>query len=288
MAKSRGLGKGLEALITENVLEETEDKPISEITINVNEIEPNAKQPRKSFDEDKLMELTDSIRQYGVIQPLIVSKKGDYYNIIAGERRWRAAKRAGIKDIPVLIKDYSSQEILEISLIENIQREDLNSIEEAKAYERLIKEFKLKQEQIAVRVSKSRSAIANSLRLLNLNEKVQQMVVEGLITSGHARALLGIEDKQHQYNIALKIIDEELSVRETEKLIKNLKENKTDKNVKKDDPLDPIFRDIEDRMKEIMGTKVQIIKGKKKSKIEIEYYSDEDLERIMNLFENIK
>ena len=239
-------------------------------------------QPRKAFDEDALIELSESIKQYGVLQPLLVQKKGDYYEIIAGERRWRAAKIAGLKEVPVVIKDYTTQEVMEIALIENIQREDLNPIEEARAYQRLISDYKLKQDELAERVSKSRASITNSLRLLKLDERVQDMVMEGKLSNGHARTIIGIEDPDKQYEIALKIFDEKLSVRETEKLMKTL--NKPEKEPKKKPENDFVYRDIEDKMKRIMGTKV-VIKNKdnNKGKIEIDYYSKEELERIYDM-----
>ena len=286
--KSRGLGKGLNALIVENI-EEVDQK--EEVGKNVNtlktiEVEPNREQPRKIFDEDLLIELSDSIKEYGILQPLLVSKEDGYYKIIAGERRWRAAKKAGLKEVPVIIKEYNSKEVLEVSLIENLQREDLNPIEEAKAYQLLVKKYKLKQDDISKKISKSRSAIANAMRLLNLDERVQQMLIDDMITTGHARPLLAIENKEEQYKFALNIFDQQLSVRETEKYIKNQLAEPKNKKVSKNN-LDPIYQNIEDRMKEIMGTKVQISRGKKKGKIEIEYYSNEDLERIIDLFESI-
>ncbi|TCT12257.1 ParB family chromosome partitioning protein [Natranaerovirga pectinivora] len=288
MASKKGLGKGLSALITENikdVKEETNSLKEGVVVLNINNIEPNKEQPRKHFNEDALSELSDSIKQYGVIQPIIVQKKNDYYAIIAGERRWRASKLAGLKEVPVIIKDFSSQKILEISLIENIQREDLNPIEEAKAFQRLIKEFNLKQDDVAEKVSKSRSAIANSLRLLNLDHRVQEMVIDEMISSGHSRALLSLEDKDAQYRIANKIFDEKLSVRETEKLIKELLTPKKEKNTKT--KTNPIYTDIEERLKEILGTKVKINnKNNKKGKIEIEYYSQEELENIIDILES--
>lgn len=292
--KSRGLGKGLNALISENVMElpKTKDdgtKKDGIIRIDINKVEPNVKQPRKIFDDDRLEELADSIKQYGIIQPLIVSLKDDYYEIIAGERRWRGAKRAGLKEIPVIINEFNDQEILEISLIENIQREDLNPIEEAKAYRRLIKEFKLKQEEVAKKVSKSRSSITNTLRLLNLDERVQELIIQNSISSGHARALLAIGDPEKQYELAIKIMDEELSVRQVEKLIKILKEGPEKKVETMEDTLAPIFKELEERIRNVMGTKVHIVsKGDKGGKIEIEYFSHDDLERIMNLIESAK
>ena len=247
-------------------------------------IEPNKDQPRKAFDEDALIELSESIKQYGVLQPLLVQKKDNYYEIIAGERRWRAAKLAGVKEVPVIIKDYSSQEIVEIALIENIQREDLNPIEEAKAYQRLIKDYK--QDEVAEKVSKSRAAITNSLRLLKLDERVQDMVIEGKISSGHARTIITIEDKDKQYMIAQKIFDEKLSVRDVEKLMKALEA--PEKPEKKAPKNDFVYRDLEQKMKAIMGTQV-VIKNKNnnKGKIEIEYYSQAELERIYELLQKI-
>lgn len=287
MAIKRGLGQGLSALISDDLEEEIRESKKGIETISLIKIEPNREQPRKLFDEDALEELADSIKKYGVIQPIVVTNKGDYYEIIAGERRWRAAKIAGLKEVPVIVKEYTSQEVLEVSLIENIQREDLNSIEEAKAYQRLINEFDLKQDQIAEKVSKSRSAIANTLRLLNLDERIQQMIIDEMISSGHARCLLAVEDKETQYNIANRVFDEKLSVRETEKLIKETtKKNKVLKQ--KNNDLDPVFKNIEDKIKEILGTKVKINrKNKKTGKIEIEYYSDEELERIVELLNSI-
>lgn len=240
-------------------------------------------QPRRTFDEDALLELAESIKQHGVIQPLIVKKRDKYYEIIAGERRWRAAKMAGLKEIPIVIKDLSDQEIMEVALIENIQREDLNPIEEAQAYQRLIKEYNYKQDELAERVSKSRVAVTNSMRLLKLDERVQKMIIDDMISAGHARALLAITDSEKQYTIAMKVFDEKLSVRETEKLIKNL-----DKQVKPKVNTTPendfIYRDIENKLKESMGTKVIIHnKDNNKGKIEIEYYSQDDFERIVDI-----
>ena len=285
----KGLGQGIAALIPEDdevkvkeVIKEVIVKQPADINVKLSLIEPNKEQPRKAFDEDALIELSESIKQYGVLQPLLVQKKGDYYEIIAGERRWRAAKIAGLKEVPVVIKDYTTQEVMEIALIENIQREDLNPIEEARAYQRLISDYKLKQDELAERVSKSRASITNSLRLLKLDERVQDMVMEGKLSNGHARTIIGIEDPDKQYEIALKIFDEKLSVRETEKLMKTL--NKPEKEPKKKPENDFVYRDIEDKMKRIMGTKV-VIKNKdnNKGKIEIDYYSKEELERIYDM-----
>ena len=258
------------------------------VELDINQVEPNKNQPRKNFDQDALNELADSIKQYGVIQPIVVQKIDDYYEIIAGERRWRAAKIAKLKKIPVVIKNFSEQEIVEIALIENIQREDLNPIEEAEAYKRLIDEYNLKQEEMAERLSKSRTSITNSMRLLKLSSKVQKLVISGELSSGHARALIPVEDAKKQYTLALEIIKNKLSVRETEKLVKALLEPK--KKVKKAVPEnDFVYRDIEGKIKDIVGTKVKINnKPGGKGKIEIEYYSTEDLERLIDLFEKMK
>mgnify|MGYP002580610357 FL=1 len=306
--KRNGLGKGLDSLIPNKSDKLTkpetkknnsevkvspakkvkEDPKASEILLKINQVEPNRDQPRKEFDEDALLELADSIKQFGVLQPLLVQKKKDYYEIIAGERRWRAAKLAGLKEVPVLIKSYTDQEIVEISLIENIQRENLNPIEEAMAFKRLLEEFHLKQDEVAERVSKSRTAVTNSMRLLKLSDKVKQMIIDDMISTGHARALLAIEDEEQQYLLATKIFDEKLSVRETEKLVKSLKNPK--KEVKKTTPEHQfIYNDIAEKMKSIMGTKVNInAKANGKGKIEIEYYSPDDLERIYELLMTIQ
>ena len=246
-------------------------------------MEPNRKQPRKFFDEDKLQELADSIKQFGLLQPILVQDRKDYYEIIAGERRWRAARLAGLKEVPVIIKNYSDQEIVEIALIENIQREDLNPIEEAQAYKRLLEEFNLKQDEVAERVSKSRAAVTNSIRLLKLGDRVQQMVIDDMISTGHARALLAVEDEEEQYNLAQKIFDEKLSVRDIEKMVKNL--HKPVKVKKLDDKaLQAIYLDIEDKLKQKLSTKVAVTsKGEGTGKIEIEFYSHEDLERILEM-----
>ena len=252
-------------------------------------VEPNREQPRKHFDEDGLLELAESIKQYGILQPLLVQEKSGYYEIIAGERRWRAAKLAGLKEIPVIVRNLTEQQIVEISLIENIQREDLNPIEEAQAFRRLMEEFHMKQDEIADRVAKSRTAVTNSMRLLKLTAKVQEMVIADMISAGHARALLGISDEALQESTAMKVFDEKLSVRETEKLVKNLvspaKKAKTERNTAED----AIYESLEEKMKGIMGTKVSIQRKKNnKGKIEIEYYSRDELERIIDLFESIR
>ena len=311
--KRNGLGKGLDSLIPDKNVkpeaeakvsvekslknknpktektdsENTHENPTGELMLNINEVEPNRGQPRKEFDEDALLELADSVRQYGILQPLIVQKNKGYYEIIAGERRWRAAKLAGLKEVPVIIKEYASQQVVEISLIENIQRENLNPIEEAMAFKRLLDEFNLKQDEVAERVSKSRTAVTNSMRLLKLDDKVQQMIIDDMISTGHARALLAIDNKEQQYSIATKIFDEKLSVRETEKLVKSLKNPK--KKVEKE-KIEHVFvyNDLIDKMKNVMGTKVNInAKANGKGKIEIEYYSEEELERIYDLIMTI-
>ena len=291
----KGLGKGLDSLIPDKVelsnpAKKEEVKP-AEIKVKISKVEPNREQPRKNFDEDALLELAESIKQFGVLQPLLVQDRKDYYEIIAGERRWRAAKMAGLKEVPVIIKKLTDQEIVEISLIENIQRENLNPIEEAIAYKRLLTEFNLKQDEVAERVSKSRTAVTNSMRLLKLNEKVQQMVIDDMLTTGHARALLGIEDQEKQYALAQKIFDEKLSVRETEKLVKKVQKEKdppakTQKVL--DEKLTLAYHDVEEKMKSILGTKVSIhAKDNNKGKIEIEYYSMDELNRIFEMMQKL-
>ncbi len=299
MAAKKGLGKGLDSLISDKVNKPaavTAEKPKSEhaadaIIMDINKVEPNREQPRKKFDEDALLELSESIKQFGVLQPLLVTERKDYYEIIAGERRWRAAKMAGLKEVPVIIKKLTEQEIMEISLIENIQRENLNPIEEALAYKKLINEFNLKQDEVAERVSKSRTAVTNAMRLLKLNDKVQQMVIDEMLTTGHARALLAIEDEDMQHTVAQQIFDEKLSVRDTEKLVKSIQNGK--KNTKEKEVLDPklkvIYDDLAEQMKKILGTKVLInAKDEKSGKIEIEYYSQDELDRIIDLIRTIQ
>ena len=298
--KSKGLGRGLDTLIPEkksikssqksetSKSAEKQEPQNGELMMKINMVEPNRDQPRKNFEEDALLELADSIKQMGVLQPLLVRKRNDYYEIIAGERRWRAAKIAGIKEVQVIIKDYTEQEIVEIGLIENIQRENLNPIEEAMAYKKLLEEFHLKQDEVAERVSKSRTAVTNSMRLLKLNEKVQQMIIDDMITTGHARALLAIDDQEQQYILANKIFDEKLSVRETEKLIKDIKNPKKPK-IKKPVENAFLYDDLANKMKEVMGTKVNIsTKGNGKGKIEIEYYSDKELERMFDMIMSLR
>ena len=292
-----GLGKGLDSLIPdivgkeENKKEEkTESAP--DTLVDINKVEPNREQPRKNFNEDALQELAESIKQYGIIQPLIVQKKDDYYEIIAGERRWRAAKKAGLKKVPVIIRDLSEQEIMEISLIENIQREDLNPIEEALAYKKLLKEFNLKQDEVAEKVSKSRAAITNSLRLLKLDERVQQMLIEEMITPGHARAILNIEDPEQQYEFAQKTFDEKMSVRDVEKEIKRMNSKKPAKEKPGEEELEKDYVDhmktVEEQLKQKTGTKVLISpKTKQSGKIEIDYFSNEEFEKIVACFNEI-
>ena len=295
---ARGLGKGLDSLIpnamgeakakkeTKEVKQDIEEKSEKETLVKITSVEPNRKQPRKNFDEDALQELADSIKQFGLLQPILVQDRKDHYEIIAGERRWRAAKMAGLKEIPVIIRDYTEQEIMEISLIENIQREDLNPIEEAQAYKRLLTEFNLKQDEVAERVSKSRAAVTNSIRLLKLSDEVQQMVIDDMISTGHARALLAVEDPEEQYNLAQQIFDEKLSVRDVEKLVKNL--HKPAKPKKLDDKtMQAIYLDIEEKLKQKLSTKVTVTsKGEGAGKIEIEFYNHDDLDRLLDMIGN--
>lgn len=295
MAAARGLGKGLDALIPSGIneksvtgktkKEKSSENQSGETIVNITKVEPNREQPRKNFDEDALEELTESIRQFGLLQPILVQDRKTYYEIIAGERRWRAAKKAGLKEVPVIIKNLTEQEIVEISLIENIQREDLNPIEEAQAYKRLLTEFNLKQDEVAERVAKSRTAVTNSMRLLKLCDNVQQMIIDGMISTGHARALISIEDPEQQYLIAQRIFDEKLSVRDVEKLVKNLNQPpKEKKSVVIDKSLEAVYQDIEENLKQKLSTKVSITsKGNGTGKIEIEFYSHEDLEKLMDL-----
>lgn len=258
--------------------------------LNISEIEPNVSQPRKMFDEEQLGELAESIRRYGVLQPLLVQKKGDRYELIAGERRWRAAKLAGFREVPVIVREYTRQQTMEIALIENVQRADLNPIEEAKAYQMLIQEFGLRQEDVAERVAKNRATITNSMRLLKLDERVQEMLIQDRLTGGHARALLSLEDGEKQYQLALKTVENHLSVREVERLVKELLKPKKAK--KKADPerdMEVFFKDLEEKLKGVMGTKVSINrKDKNKGRIEIEYYSSAELERLIELLESLR
>ena len=274
--------------VVEKPVEKIVEKPVEQ-TLKLNLIEPNSEQPRKNFDEESLQELADSIKQYGILQPLIVQKKGNHYEIIAGERRWRAAKLAGITDVPVLIREYDKQQTMEIALIENVQRADLNPIEEAQAFQQLIQEFHLTQEEIANRVSKNRATITNSMRLLKLDVRVQDMLADGKISSGHERALLGLEEGERQYQIAVKITEEKLSVRDVEKLVKMMNRPPKEKKPEKGPDIDLIYRQVEDKLKSIMGTKVVINqKDKNKGRIEIEYYSQEELERLIELMESLR
>mgnify|MGYP000782406046 CR=1 FL=1 len=296
MALKRGLGKGLDSLIPTNVMMESEVKhstvstassPEEEkdgtLMVKLSKVEPNREQPRKNFDEDSLQELAESLKQFGMLQPILVQNRGDYYEIIAGERRWRAAKIAGLKEVPVIVRELTDQEIVEISLIENIQREDLNPIEEAQAYKRLLTEFHLKQDEVAERVSKSRTAVTNSMRLLKLCDEVQKMVVDDMISTGHARALISIEDPEEQYLIAQKIFDEKLSVREVEKLVKDL--HKPPKPPKEENKtLQAIYQEISERLKQSLSTKVSVsAKQNGAGKIEIEFYNHEDLDRLLDV-----
>ena len=301
-AKKNGLGKGLDSLIPSKPAEDKKGKEEqiasedSKVMVSIDKVEPNADQPRKAFDEDALMELSDSIKQHGVLSPLWVHEvkngKDSFYEIIAGERRWRAAKKAGLKEVPVIIMDLTEQEIVEISLIENIQREDLNPIEEALAYKKLLDEFNLKQDEVAERVSKSRTAVTNSMRLLKLDDRVQQMVIDEMISTGHARAILGITDKEKQYEFAQRVFDEKLSVRDVEKEVKKLSSEKPE-DKKPESKIDPklmtIYNDLQEQMKKTLGTKVSIVpKDNKKGKIEIEYYTQDELDRLVMMIQSAK
>ncbi|MBR6149614.1 MAG: ParB/RepB/Spo0J family partition protein [Lachnospiraceae bacterium] len=290
MAAKKGLGKGLDTLIPSNVLDSADNKQKTgkaqtpDSVVDINKVEPNRDQPRKNFDEDALEELADSIRQVGLIQPIVVQDRKGYYEIIAGERRWRACKKAGLKEIPVIIRNFTEQEIVEISIIENIQREDLNPIEEAMAYKRLLEEFNLKQDEVAEKVSKNRTTITNSLRLLKLTDDVQQMIVDGKLSTGHARAIISIEDPAKQLEIAEKIFDEKMSVREVEKYIKSLdKPAKPKKKV--NESLQVVYDNIEEQLKLMLGTKVSILSKSTEGsgKLEIEFYNHDDLERIVEI-----
>lgn len=288
-AKKARIGKGLDALIPSGGVTKTVEKA-SKVTdkdgvvnVKISKVEPNREQPRKNFDEDALQELAESIKQFGVLQPILVQERDDYYEIIAGERRWRAANIAGLKEVPVIIRNLTEQEIVEIALIENIQREDLNPIEEAQAYKRLLTEFNLKQDEVAERVSKSRTAVTNSMRLLKLSDDVQQMVIDEMITTGHARALLAIEDQEQQYILAQKVFDEKLSVRDIEKLVKNLGKTKVQKK-SKEKQLSAIYQEIEETLKGKLSTKVSIVaKENGAGKIEVEFFSHEELDRLMDI-----
>lgn len=287
MAKNTGLGKGLDALfsdktVIENITEERKEGERIE-KIKVMDIEPNRNQPRRNFDMEAIEELAESIKIYGIIQPIIVSKKDGYYEIVAGERRWRASKKAGLTEIPCIIRSDDERKSKEIALIENIQREDLNSIEEALAYKKLISDFNLTQEELSKRIGKSRVTITNTLRLLNLSEGVQQYIIEGVISEGHGRALLGINDSKLQCELAQNVIDDKLSVRELEVLIRKLKSSPTREKAKSINEINPYYKDITYKLENYFGTKVNITNKNNKGKIEIEYYSEEDLQRILEI-----
>ena len=291
--KKRGLGRGLNALIntgtdTESKENTKENNEYKEVFVNISLVEPNRNQPRKEFDKDALSELANSIKQYGILQPIIVQKNKDMYEIIAGERRWRAAKEAGLTEVPVIIRDYDKQKIMEISIIENIQRENLNPIEEAMAYQSLMEEYGLKHEELAERVSKNRSTITNSMRLLKLSDNIQQMIIDGKISAGHAKVLLSVENTSEQEKIAQELISKSLSVRELEKLVKQYIKPRKKKKSKDDTDYSLFYKEYEDRLKDILGTKVQInTKDKNKGRIEIDYYSAAELERIVELLNTI-
>lgn len=291
--KKRGLGRGLNALINTGpdieVKEKSKDNNDNkEVFVNISLVEPNRNQPRKEFDKEALSELADSIKQYGILQPIMVQKNGDMYEIIAGERRWRAAKEAGLKEVPVIVRDYDKQKIMEISIIENIQRENLNPIEEAMAYQCLMEEYGLKHDELADKVSKNRSTITNSMRLLRLSENIQQMIIDGKISTGHAKVLLSVEKKEEQENIAAELISKSLSVRELEKLVKKYIKPRKKKENKETVDYSLFYKEYEDKLKDILGTKVQInTKDKNKGRIEIDYYSAAELERIVELLNTI-
>ena len=297
--KKRALGAGLDNLIPDIGLDTAEDTKGKSEKENVSretllpiiKIEPNRAQPRTRFDEDALQELADSIKQYGIIEPIVVQKRDNFYEIIAGERRWRAARMAGLNEVPVVIKEYSENEIFTIALIENIQREDLNPIEEAVAYQKLIQELNLKQDEVAEKVSKSRTAITNSMRLLKLDIRVQQMLIDEMISEGHGRALLPITDPEEQFTLAMKVFDEKLSVRETEKMIKKIQEEKKAPAKQEEETKDVsfVYKSLEEKLKRSLGTKVEIKnKANNTGKIEIEYYSMDELERIVELMESVQ
>ncbi len=289
MARKRGLGQGLSALISDDLEEQIVlDNKKDIMKVKLSHVEPNTNQPRKKFDEDGLQELAESIKRFGVLQPLVVVKRDKFYEIIAGERRWRASKLAGLKEVPVIVKNFEPEEIVEVSLIENIQRENLNPIEEASAYKRLIDEFGLKQDEIAEKVSKSRSAITNTLRLLQLDDRVREMVVEEKLSNGHARALIAIKDQQQQFETAQLVFDRDLNVRETEQLIKKMLADTSGDVSKKPKKQDPIIQALQKNIEEILGTKVTINAKKNKGRIEIEYFSNKELERLCDLLDQIR
>lgn len=283
MSKKFALGKGLGALIPDDVQSE---ETSNSLLISLNKIKSNSDQPRKTFDNDKIVELAESIKHHGIIQPLIVKQQGKDYIIVAGERRWRAAKILGLKEVPAIVMDLTEKQVLEISLIENIQRQDLNPIEEALAYKKLLNDFNITQEELSKRIGKSRTSITNNMRLINLDSRVQQYIIEGVISEGHGRTLLGVTDGDIQYEIAQKVIDESLSVRELERLVKNFlngigtreKDNSSNKT-----ELNPYYKDVRDKLQDYFGTKVSLSSKNNKGKIEIEYYSEEDLQRILDI-----
>ncbi|WP_294375681.1 ParB/RepB/Spo0J family partition protein [uncultured Clostridium sp.] len=284
MGKKFGLGKGLSALIPEDVKVESEEIKEGKMMIPLNKIKNDNNQPRKAFDNDKIVELTESIKTHGIIQPLILRKSDDEsYIIVAGERRWRAAKMAGLKEVPAIIMELSEMDVLEISLIENIQRQDLNPIEEALAYKKLINDFKITQEDLSKRIGKSRTAITNTMRLINLDSRVQQYIIEGIISEGHGRALLGIKDEEVQYELSQKVIDENLSVRELERMVKKIVEGKNKEEKTTTVELNPYYKNIKNQLQDYFGTKVNISNKNNKGKIEIEYYSEDDLQRILDI-----
>ena len=286
MGKKFALGKGLSALIPEDVVETEQQDEKGKMLIPLNEIRNDNNQPRKAFDNDKIAELTESIKTHGIIQPLILRKSDNgLYVIVAGERRWRAAKMAGLKDVPAIVMELSEKDVLEISLIENIQRQDLNPIEEASAYKKLLSDFNLTQEDLSKRIGKSRTAITNTMRLMNLDIRVQQYIIEGIITEGHGRALLGIKDKEIQYELSQKVIDENLSVRELERLVKRILEGKTAEEKETNNELNPYYKEIKNQLQSYFGTKVNISNKNNKGKIEIEYYSEDDLQRILDIID---
>lgn len=286
MGKKFALGEGLSALIPEDLVESEQQDEKGKMLIPLNEIRNDNNQPRKAFDNDKIAELTESIKTHGIIQPLILRKSDDgLYVIVAGERRWRAAKMAGLKDVPAIVMELSEKDVLEISLIENIQRQDLNPIEEASAYKKLLSDFNLTQEDLSKRIGKSRTAITNTMRLMNLDIRVQQYIIEGIITEGHGRALLGIKDKEIQYELSQKVIDENLSVRELERLVKRILEGKTSEEKETNNELNPYYKEIKNQLQSYFGTKVNISNKNNKGKIEIEYYSEDDLQRILDIID---
>ena len=287
MNKKFSLGKGLGALIPDDSQNEdlldSEGNQRGSTFIPINLIKPNNEQPRKYFDEEKILQLSESIKEHGIIQPIVLKKDNGSYTIVAGERRWRAAKAAGIKEVPAIIMNLTDKQVLEISLIENIQRQDLNPIEEAWAFRKLIEEFSFTQEVLSKRIGKSRTALTNSMRLLNLDKRVQEYLIDGVITEGHGRALLAVADPESQYKTAQIIIDDSLSVRETEKYINNLKINAEKIKVEKVNIISPYISDIKSKLEERFSTKVQVLNKNNKGKIEIEYYSNEDLQRILDI-----